>query len=497
VFRGLLNILLMKTLCLGNNHSHTAEMTSALGLNHGLITDASIELQDGYYHTTVVTLSPSEILDLAKRFDSVIVLDQPVELWNHPTEFHHTHEVALQIGNKVSWQNPIGKDQLQYWKNLVTNNKSFCIFPFIELLTTNGHTTVCCRSETPIVDINKLENFSTDDAYQKIRQSMIDGKPLPKHCTACYEIEDNGIQSARQEETVEWALKLNLTSIDDLKTITDPVYYEVRPSNRCNLMCRMCGPKYSSLIEREQKDLGLIPEEYTESFSDFDIVQIKNVIKLYVAGGEPTAMPEFYKFLKKCIDQKHTDFEFQVNTNAVKVSTLLLELGKSFSNLAYTVSIDGYKLANDYTRWRSQWDPMIENVKKLQQNGHTITFNTTLSLYTIFDYADLIGFLDQEFPGCLIHGQFARNIWPFVFTYSSEQISKLESIKHTNIYKNNTLFKSFVDGVINLAKSSKLDPRKLREFFRSNDRLDASRNSCLKNYIPELENLRHLIGEGY
>ena len=497
MFRGLLNILLMKTLCLGNNHSHTAEMTSALGLNHGLITDASIELQDGYYHTTVVTLSPSEILDLAKRFDSVIVLDQPVELWNHPTEFHHTHEVALQIGNKVSWQNPIGKDQLQYWKNLVTNNKSFCIFPFIELLTTNGHTTVCCRSETPIVDINKLENFSTDDAYQKIRQSMIDGKPLPKHCTACYEIEDNGIQSARQEETVEWALKLNLTSIDNLKTITDPVYYEVRPSNRCNLMCRMCGPKYSSLIEREQKDLGLIPEEYTESFSDFDIVQIKNVIKLYVAGGEPTAMPEFYKFLKKCIDQKHTDFEFQVNTNAVKVSTLLLELGKSFSNLAYTVSIDGYKLANDYTRWRSQWDPMIENVKKLQQNGHTITFNTTLSLYTIFDYADLIGFLDQEFPGCLIHGQFARNIWPFVFTYSSEQISKLESIKHTNIYKNNTLFKSFVDGVINLAKSSKLDPRKLREFFRSNDRLDASRNSCLKNYIPELENLRHLIGEGY
>jgi len=140
---------------------------------------------------------------------------------------------------------------------------------------------------------------------------------------------------------------------------------------------------------------------------------------------------------------------------------------------------------------------MIENVKKLQQNGHIITFNTTLSLYTIFDYADLIGFLDQEFPGCLIHGQFAYNIWPFVFTYSSEQISKLQSIKHTNIYKNNTLFKSFVDGVINLAKSSKLDLPKLREFFRYNDRLDASRNSCLKNYIPELEHLRQWIGEGY
>ncbi len=103
---------------------------------------------------------------------------------------------------------------------------------------------------------------------------------------------------------------------------------------------------------------------------------------MYVAGGEPTAMPEFYKFLRKCIDQKHTDFEFQVNTNAVKISKLLLELGSSFSNLEYIVSIDGYKLANDYTRWRSQWDTMIENVKKLQRNGHTVSFNTTLSLYT-------------------------------------------------------------------------------------------------------------------
>ena len=485
----------MKVLCLGNNHSSTDEMTSALGSNNGLVTDASIELQDGYYHTSVLDLSRSEILDLAKQFDSVVVLDQPVEFWNHPTEFHKTQEIALQIGNKVSWQNSHGKDQVQYWKNLVEKNKSFCIFPFIELLTNNGHTTVCCRSGTPIVDINKLENFFTDSAYQKIRQSMIDGKLLPKHCNECYKIEDKGIQSARQEETVEWALKLNLTSIDDLKTITEPVYYEVRPSNICNLMCRMCIPKFSSLIEREQKDLGLIPEEYTESFSDFDIVKIENVIKLYVAGGEPTAMPEFYKFLRKCIDQKNTDFEFIVNTNAVKISSLLLDLGKQFANLQYIVSIDGYKLANDYSRWRSQWDPMIENVKKLQKNGHVITFNTVLSLYTIFDYTNLIEFLDTEFPGCLVHGQLANNIWPFVFNYSVEQISKLERIKNTNIYKNNTLFKSFIDGAIKLAKSSKLDQTKLSKFFNYNDQLDKSRNSCLNNFIPELENLRTLVGE--
>ena len=64
-----------------------------------------------------------------------------------------------------------------------------------------------------------------------------------------------------------------------------------------------------------------------------------------------------------------------------------------------------------------------------------------------------------------------------------------------NIYKNNTLFESFIDGVINLAKSSKLDQPKLRKFFSYNNQLDKSRNSCLNNYIPELEHLRTLIGE--
>jgi len=485
----------MKVLCLGNNHSHTDELTSALGVNHGLVTDISIELQSGYYHTSVLDLSESEIIQLSQRFDSVIVLDQPVEQWNHPNEFTKTQEIAKRIGDNVIWQNVDGKTQLEYWKNLVKDNKSFCIFPFIELLTDNGNTTVCCRSDTPVQTITELEDFATDAEYQKIRHAMLEGISIPKHCNYCYKLEDQNIQSARQEETVEWAIRLGLNNVADLQSIKNPVYYEVRPSNTCNIMCRMCGPKYSSLIEKEQKKLGILPAGYTMQYSNFDIVQVENVEKLYVAGGEPTAMPDFYQFLRKCINQQTTDFEFFVNTNAVKISNLVLDLGKQFSNLQYIISIDGYKDANDYARWRSKWHTVIENVHKLQNNGHKIHFNTTLSLYTVFDYHKLVQFLEEEFPNCLIHGQDAIGYSPFVFNYSKEQISKLERIKNTNIYKNNTLFKSFIDGAIKLAKSSKLDQTKLSKFFNYNDQLDKSRNSCLNNFIPELENLRTLVGE--
>ena len=49
---------------------------------------------------------------------------------------------------------------------------------------------------------------------------------------------------------------------------------------------------------------------------NFSFINFTNLKKLYVAGGEPTAMPEFYMFLDKCIGLKQTDFEFVINTNA-------------------------------------------------------------------------------------------------------------------------------------------------------------------------------------
>ena len=103
---------------------------------------------------------------------------------------------------------------------------------------------------------------------------MLAGESLSEHCQACYQLEDKNVISARQEETVEWAMRLNLQTVDDLNNIIEPVYYEVRPSNTCNLMCRMCSPMFSSLIEKEQKQLGKIPQEYTEEYSNFDIVKI-------------------------------------------------------------------------------------------------------------------------------------------------------------------------------------------------------------------------------
>lgn len=494
----------MKILCLGNNTELTDKQTSLLASdndskNNGLLSDLEGEidldmaLQDGYYHTSVLDISLGRIQQLATKFDKVIVLDQPLNLWNHAEEFYATQNLALKLSVPVQWNNSKGQQQIQYWKNLVDSNPSFCIFPFIELLVNNGHTTVCCRSSNPVTNLNNLEDFSCDSNYKQIRSSMIAGKTLPDHCSACYKLESQGIRSARQQETEEWAIRLDLQNINDLQKIKKPVYYEVRPNNVCNLMCRICYPQCSSKIEKEWKNLGWIDKNETYKYSGFEIVDTQDIKKLYVAGGEPTAMPEFYDFLQHCVDKDDTNFEFMINTNAVKVSDKLLKLCKNFTNIHFIVSVDGYKKANDYSRWGSNWDTVIQNVRRLQSNGHKVTFNITLSLYTIFDFDKLVYFLENRFPGCLIHGAFADNVYPFVFEFSQEQIARLEAIKSTNTYLNDDLFASFVNGVVDLATKSTLNKQKLKHFFNFNDTLDISRNSCLNDSIPELEQLRKFL----
>lgn len=377
---------------------------------------------------------------------------------------------------------------------LVQENKSFCIFPFIELLVQNGYTNVCCRSFEPITRLDKLKDWQTDPAYTEIRNKMLQGERIEKHCSTCYKMEDMGMLSPRQSETVEWANRLGINSVEELKNIRNPVYYEVRPSNLCNLQCRTCGPINSKLIELEYRKLGFPGSERTWEHIDFSFIDMDNIKKLYVAGGEPTVMPELVQFMEDCISKKHTNFEFLINTNAYKISSRMYSLFSQFQKLIFIISIDGYKELNHYIRWPSQWDNIIENARTLKSNGHQICFNVVVSIYNISTLNKLIAFLDKEFPGCKVIGNLAENIPPFLYPEHSQVHENLKTIVDLNCYKADSLFQSFIDGLINyFSKPNNIDSVGLREFFKFNDALDQSRNIQLVDYNKELEQCRQYI----
>jgi hypothetical protein len=499
----------MKILYLGNNTTDTDVKVRRLAQNtqqicHGLLSELDgvipETLHNGLYHSSVYDIKFGRLTELAKNFDWVIMLDQSKEQYSHPEAFYKTVGLIKQIPNGQFLDASYATD-ITFFQNLIQTNKSFCIFPFIELLTNqrnDGYTTVCCRSSKPITHISNITDWNKDKNYNYIRDKMINGELLPEHCSTCYKYENKNILSARQQETVEWANRLNLTSLQDLKTISHPAYYEIRPSNICNLQCRMCGPNSSHLIGREYKKLNLISELPPTEGSDFDIVNFRNLKKLYVAGGEPTAMPEFYRFLDKCIQNQQTNFELWINTNATKLSNRLKKQIQHFSNLAFIISVDGVNSLNHYIRWPSDWHTIIKNMHYLRQNNYTISINTTVSIYNVLGLYELLEFFDTEFPGILVHAQLAGShndmLSALNFPDANLAWSKLLPIQQLKCYNDDKLLKSFIDGLIEHYHSNpKIDLKKLKLFFEFNDKLDQSRNIRLVDHIPELEQQRKLI----
>lgn len=486
----------MRVLCLGNNTEHTDTLAQALAATanwpcHGLLSSLGSQCIDyqaqGYYHTSTVDIERSHLISMAKDFDQIVVLDQTVESYGHPNVYYNTIKLATDIAAQcnVIWQNADMKSHIGFFERLVKDNKSFCIFPFIELLTNNGHTTVCCRSSKPITKISQLTDFATDANYQNIRSKMLQGISVPEHCHTCYAAEDLGIISARQQETVEWANRLGLESLNDLEKITKPVYYEVRPSNVCNLQCRMCSPASSELINQEYFKLKLINQPITQQHSGFDIVDLDHIVKLYVAGGEPTAMPEFFAFLDQCIEQGR-NFEFMINTNAAKLSDRFKSQLKKLPHVQFTISIDGYDKLNHYIRWPSNWRTVIDNAQYLRQQGHKICFNVTVSMYNVAELHELLSFFDQEFPGVLVDAHVATGITsPWNFPQANLVIEDAVKVRQLRCYQNNHLLASVIESIITQFSADSAT-RDCKKFLNFNRKLDQNRDVDVMHYATKL-----------
>ena len=497
-----------RILCVGNNTEDTDSKTRLLAAKanvqcYGLLSDLdntvtldSIE-NIGYYHTSVYDIEYGKLVDLANQFDTVIILDQPKEQYSHPDAFLKTIKLSKEIKTSVKFLNQNYVSEIDFFENLVNTNPSFCIFPFIELLTNqrdDGQTTVCCRSTTPITYAGDIVNFATDPHYKVIRDKMLQGALIPEHCNSCYELENKNIRSARKQETVEWANRLDLSSLEDLSLIEHPAYYEIRPSNVCNLQCRMCSPESSQLIGKEYRRLSLISKLPPVQRSNFDIVNFTNLKKLYVAGGEPTAMPEFYNFVDKCIKENRV-FEFVVNTNGTKLNQRFKRQLAQLPNMQFIFSIDGFDQLNHYIRWPSIWSTIVDNIQYLRDHGHVISVNTTVSIYNVVRLHELFQWFDHSLPGVLVHAQLASSKQDMLsalrFPDSELAKDRLLPIKQLNCYKNDALLKSFIDGLISHYNSDPaIDQHKLQQFFEFNHKLDQSRNIQLENYIPELEQYR-------
>lgn len=498
-----------KILCIGNETSTTDQMVGNLAsqhgaINHGLIVsvDNMCLDQPGYYHTSIVDVSPGDIVvELAPQFDQIIMLDQDRDSYPHWKSFVNTFRLMLKLeekGYNTNFQNNKGNQTIIYWRNLLKNNKSLCLYPFINLINDYGSAVQCQKVSTPVTKIESITDWSTDPAFATIRNNMLAGLQMPEKCQICYEREETGEESARQFESLEWAMELGLSNKQDLKNIKSPVLYEIRPSNKCNIMCRMCDGDHSHLIQKENEEIGFASST-RPPMQDFpyDKIDFDTVKRIYWAGGEPTVMPEFYAFLRRSIEQKQTDFYLSIGTNGQKISDLLLDLLKEFPCVNFSISFDGYGKINDYIRWGSDFDVIRTNCYKILEQGHQLSFQTVFSMYNATRIHEVYEFYDREFPGCNTLVQPASQIdgylGPWHNPLRKQVLESMHRCRETKIYHNsgrNT--NDLVEEVMARFENCDYDPAILRQFFEYNDALDQARGSRLVDYIPELEQARAL-----
>lgn len=504
-----------KILCLGTNSEITDRMATDIAeeyflTNRGLISHETVitDIAGSVYHTSLADISTGRLIEIAGDFDLVIMLDQHKSEWSHWKLLEATYKAMVELeqsGINTQFRQNKNIHQMEKIEKLVTENRSWCIYPWINLVA-RDHTGLhlCARSDTITADSFSLEEWKNSTTRKDVQEKMLQGQLLPGVCEKCYMYERHGIESYRQFESREWCNQLDITELEDLKKISSPKYYEIHWGNKCNIKCRGCVPSRSSAIETEFRryDIKLpfddvMPEKYP-SVDIVDIDQLDRHSRVYISGGEPTIMPETMEFMRRCRDADKTDFELTMSTNGVKFSQEFVDLSRSFKNLNLSFSLDGYGKINDYWRSGSSWEKIVANMHLAKELGHNVTVNTVPGIYNATNLHLLLEWLDEEFPMTAIYMQINHVGFQSVFNHPDREavIKSMRLCQKTKIYwSNGKSCRTSIDSILShYEKNVGFDQLALREFFQFNDQLDSVRKTHLKDFIPELEACRvHII----
>jgi len=121
---------------------------------------------------------------------------------------------------------------------LVKSN-SFCMLPWIHLHAfPNGQAYPCCLGDShyPVGHLHKntMKEVWNGDAMKEMRKNMLEDKPC-KECTKCYERENMGFFSMRNDSNKNFGHNINLvdeTKPDGTYYISDNSKYLIAPYAR-------------------------------------------------------------------------------------------------------------------------------------------------------------------------------------------------------------------------------------------------------------------------
>lgn len=307
-----------------------------------------------------------------------------------------------------------------------------CPFPFRSVMVkTDGQLVTCCYGEN-IQGLHRsthtIEQAFNSTEFQSIRNNLANGIK-DNHCKKCWDLEDAGVESLRQQElrTEEFS--------QDIYTNPRLEYLFLSLSNQCNLKCRTCSPSDSSFWIKEfeqrtgiKKAVYLEPDDST-FFSSFKNNTLPNLKEIAFTGGEPLMMKSVHRILETL--DSNTSLTFY--TNGTFYEPTILE---RFKDVNIAVSIDGIGKRFEYMRHPANWETVSSNLKAMGSNLKAIT--CTASAYNVWyidEVADFAESLGADFMAHILFEPNNLSVLSLPYDIRLEVSNKLAQSKNTQVQK--------------------------------------------------------------
>jgi radical SAM protein with 4Fe4S-binding SPASM domain len=403
---------------------------------------------------------------------------------------------------------------------LLTESKTFCIYPWIHLHAyPTGEAYPCCHSEMryPVgsCKTHSLEQIWNSQEQRQLRQNMLTETPNPA-CGRCYEQEESGFFSGRKSANKHHGHhidRVDATQENGHVEQFEMTYWDIRFSNLCNLKCRSCGHIFSSSWYQDQAKLAggdwaknnqvlnIAGRNETDMWEQL-LPHLDYVEQIYFAGGEPLMMEEHYLILEELERRGRFDVRLIYNTNFTHVrlkDRTVFDFWKKFDSVAVGASLDAQGPRAEYIRKGTDWAVVESNRRQMMQECPNVDFyiSPTLSIMNALHLPDfhrawveqgLIKPQDLNVNILQDPDYYRLDIAPAAYKQEVRQkfdehlvwLRPLDRLNRATVGFESAV--NFMDATDN----SKLIDR----FWKKTRELDAIRNENILDIIPELKALQ-------
>ena len=247
-------------------------------------------------------------------------------------------------------------------------------------ISVDGNFLPCCRyskhDQKFHVNDYTFDQYRNTNFYKSIISNMEDG--WDEGCLKCKKEEDMDNKSSMRQRLNKDFSGSNIEFI------------EISISNKCNITCRMCGPKFSSKWA-EIDNVEVEKQNYSTLLDSIDFSTVKRIKYL---GGEPFITPEFKELIDRVTNKENVDL--QVNTDATFFpSKYISELAK-FKSMNVALSIDGIGKVDEYIRQGTDWNKKLSVIKQWLDTDFTLYIHTVVQAYNIHDMKNIKAFADKN-----------------------------------------------------------------------------------------------------